>query len=152
MTNSQFLVSPWTRRWRATSSIRGSMSIPSTRRAILAIGSVNQPSPQQISTTSVPRAIPTAAITPAGSGQSASHQPVVGISVPSKKPGSVSVTGVLDVVHLDQRGGRRYEDAAPLFSLPDGHALMASSETLFTPNFLLAPFALSEMNWYCGLS
>src|SRR6185295_7603034 len=30
--------------------------------------------------------------------------------------------------------------------------LTASNEMLFTPNFLLAPFALSEMNWYCGLS
>ena len=28
----------------------------------------------------------------------------------------------------------------------------ASNDTLFTPNFLLAPFALSEMNWYSGLS
>src|SRR5262247_3512806 len=32
----------------------------------------------------------TAARTPAGSGQSASHHPAVGISVPSKKPGGWS--------------------------------------------------------------
>jgi hypothetical protein len=32
------------------------------------------------------------------------------------------------------------------------HGSTARRETLFTPNFLLALLALSEMNWYCGSS
>ena len=39
----------------------------------------------------MPDLIPVAASTPAGSGHSASHQPLFGISVPWKKPGMVLV-------------------------------------------------------------
>src|SRR5262245_29868925 len=62
-----------------------------TRRAILPICSVNQPSPEHRSTTVMPPATPTAASTLAGSGQSASHHPAVGISVPWKKPGGLDM-------------------------------------------------------------
>jgi hypothetical protein len=45
--------------------------------------------PEHRSTTVMPGAIPTSLITLSGSGHNASHQPGSGISVPSKKPGSV---------------------------------------------------------------
>ena len=67
------------------------MSIATTRPASFAICSVNQPSPQHRSITFMPGRTPTAASTFAGSGHSASHQPAVGISVPSKKPGSLAI-------------------------------------------------------------
>src|SRR5581483_9276673 len=63
------------------------MSIAVTCRATFAIGSVNQPSPQQRSTAALmPGSNPAALSTPAGSGQSASHQLASGISVPTKNP------------------------------------------------------------------
>src|ERR1700746_1751241 len=74
------------RRTCATSSNVGSMSIAATWRAILAICKVNQPSPEHRSITSMPGFRPTLESTPAGSGHNASHQPAVGISVPSKNP------------------------------------------------------------------
>ena len=68
------------------------MSIVTTWRAIFVIWSVNQPSPEHRSSTSMPARIPTLASTPPVSGHNASHQPAVGISVPSKNPGGLSVT------------------------------------------------------------
>src|SRR5690348_13091185 len=62
------------------------MSIAATWRATFAICKVNQPSPEHRSITSMPGFRPTLASTPAGSGHNASHQPAVGISVPSKNP------------------------------------------------------------------
>ena len=62
------------------------MSMARTWRAIFAIYNVNQPSPEQSSNTPMPGSNPMAASTPAGFGRSASHQPAVGILVPSKKP------------------------------------------------------------------
>ncbi len=67
------------------------MSMATTRRAIFAIGSVNQPSPAQRSIASIPGASPTARSTPAGSRHSACHQAASGISVPSKKSGCFSI-------------------------------------------------------------
>jgi hypothetical protein len=45
------------------------------------------------------------------------------------------------------QGGRGFE---MLFAgaLSTRQGFTASSDMLFTPNFLLAPWALSEMNWY----
>ncbi len=80
-------------RWRPTSSKAGSVSIATTRRAISAICSVNHPSPEHRSTTSIPDLMPTLPSTPAGSGHSACHQPALGISVPWKNPLGFSVTG-----------------------------------------------------------
>src|ERR1043166_5697817 len=83
-------------RVRATSNSTRSMSMATTCRAILAICKVNQPSPEHRSMTPIPRLTPTAISTPAGSGHSTSHQPAVGISVPSKKPGRLLViAGIL---------------------------------------------------------
>src|SRR5713101_9133601 len=76
-------------RTRAVSSNLPSMSMAITARPILDNCNVNQPSPEQRSTTVMPGTIPTSLITLAGSGHNASHQPGSGISVPSKKPGSV---------------------------------------------------------------
>jgi ABC transporter substrate binding protein len=78
----------------AASSSAASMSMAMTLRAILESGKVNQPSPEHRSTTSMSAFTPTSLSTFAGSGQRASHQPGSGIPVPSKKPGSPSVTSV----------------------------------------------------------
>jgi hypothetical protein len=60
-----------------------------TLRAIRESGNVNQPSPEQRSTTSMLGVTPTSLSTFAGSGHNASHHPASGIPVPSKKPGSL---------------------------------------------------------------
>jgi hypothetical protein len=85
--NKAAIVTPASfKRTRATFSNVGSMSIAATWRATFAICNVNQPSPEHRSITSMQGFRPTLASTPAGSGHNASHQPAVGISVPSKKP------------------------------------------------------------------
>src|SRR4051812_38868814 len=91
----QFAILLSVKRFRAILSKSWSMSMAITRRAILAIWSVNQPSPEQRSITSMPGFTPTFARTPAGSGHKASHQPAVGISVPSKKPGGLSAIAAI---------------------------------------------------------
>ena len=58
------------------------MSIETTVRATFASCNVNQPSPEQRSTTSIPGFTPTFASIAPGSLKSASHQPGSGIPVP----------------------------------------------------------------------
>src|ERR1043166_2335852 len=98
------------------------MSIAVTDRAVLAIGRVNQASPEHRSMMSMPGAIPTAVTTAPGSGHNARHQPATGISVPGKNPGRWSATN--DARGDDRTHRRRLS-----------HGLTARREMLFTPNF-----------------